>query len=108
MGQRRISRSYPPPIPTRRLFQVADAYAGGTSNVTTLGVAPTAAGVGGSVAFVNGPSNASSSGDAYLNNTKPVGVPPTNVPFTPTGALPAALYTNSVAAGQLLRGVDTE
>jgi large repetitive protein len=85
---------YPPAVPVRRLFQVADSYNGGTSSVTSIGAAP---GVGGGgLALVNGASNASSGGDPYLNNTKPVGAPATNVPFTPAGALPAVLYTNSV------------
>ena len=61
--------SYPPAIPVRRLFQVADSYRGSGTfgvGVTAIGATTTggpvtsltAAAAPGTVAFVNGPSNA--------------------------------------------------
>jgi hypothetical protein len=64
---------FPPPIPARRLFQLADAYAG------IPGTPPSGT--------VPAPSNASESGDPIINNT----TPPANAPAAPipaTGALP--------------------
>ena len=90
--------SYPPPIPVRRLFQVADSFRGGTSNVTAVGGTISST-TPGTLALTTGASNASSSGDPYLNNTKPIAnpTPTSNVPYSPTGALPPVLYTNSLS-----------
>ena len=88
--------SYPPPIPVRRLFQVADAYRGGTSNVTSLGIGTDDSAAGGTP-FVNGPSNASSSGDR-LSEQHEAGAGHRRrrtYRIVPTGALPAVAYTNS-------------
>ena len=95
----------PPAIPVRRLFQPADAYRGTTVTLTSMGIAPTAgAGATGALTLTNGPSNASSSGDQYLNNTTPYGPaliassnPNLNVPYAPAGALPP--YTSLQSGG---------
>ena len=83
---------YPPAIPVRRLFQVPDAYAGGSVSLSNMGTGPTTA--GGSMTLADGASNAGETGDPYLNNLIPVVAPGTTVtiPYQPTGALPPVVY----------------
>jgi large repetitive protein len=101
--------SYPPAIPVRRLFQVPDAYTGGTVYLSNMGVGaqttwppaatvpPTPPPTAAPVSFPQGASNASSAGDQFMNNTRPL-VPPdpytvtTNLPFTSPGAVAPVVY----------------
>jgi hypothetical protein len=69
--------TYPPAIPVRRLFQVPDTYTGGGAAIAPSTVPA-------------GPSNASETGDPYLNNQVPIngtGMPLT-VPYNAPGSLP--------------------
>jgi hypothetical protein len=89
---------YPPPIPTRRLFQIPDAYAGGSIVLGAIGVGPGAAT---GLTVPSGASNASASGDPYLNNLSPViptGVTPTsNLPYAAPGTIAPATQVNGGA-----------
>jgi hypothetical protein len=74
------SSVFPPAIPARRLFQVPDAFAG----------------VAGSAPYypMPGPSNASETGDPYVNDTTPLAAttPPTPAP----GVVPATVQSNTL------------
>ncbi len=92
---------YPPAVPARRLFQVADSYRGSTVYLPATGLVSTTGPVttsgGGATAVTDGASNASAAGDPFLNRTTPYPAtePTSNVPYYPTGALPPVTYTNA-------------
>ena len=95
-----FSPVYPPAIPTRRLFQVPDAYNPSTFSITSVTTATT----------TPAPSNASEPGDPFINNVTPLiyaDGPPTVVPYTytSTGALPAySMNFSNTMAGITLSG----
>ena len=82
-----FNQVYPPAIPTRRLFQIPDAYNPGVASAT----APA-------------PSNAGESGDPFINNLTPI-IPTTDTPPVPplpsTGALPPYTVLNTSASGAI-------
>ncbi len=92
---------YPPAIPARRLFQVPDSYKGGTVALAGLGTAPVTVAneVTGTTyqTLVDGPSNASDTGDPFINNLLPIGVSGTNVPSYATGSFQPIQVTNPIA-----------
>ncbi len=70
------SSAYPPPIPVRRLFQFADFYPGTSGSIPS--------------STIPAPSNASATGDPYVNNTTPAAATP---PIPAPGALPSSVQT---------------
>jgi hypothetical protein len=71
---------YPPPIPARRLFQFADFYPGTSGNVPS--------------ATIPAPSNASETGDPFVNNTTPTAATP---PLPAPGVLPSTVQTTTLS-----------
>ncbi|MGO9921897.1 MAG: hypothetical protein ACLQIB_45285 [Isosphaeraceae bacterium] len=71
---------YPPPIPARRLFQFPDYYPGTSGSVPS--------------STIPAPSNASETGDPFVNNTTPAASTP---PIAAPGVLPATVQTAGAA-----------
>jgi hypothetical protein len=77
--------SLPPPVPARRLFQFSDSYVGNVT-ATTPATAP----------FSNAaPSNASQTGDPFINNTTQAAATP---PLPVIGAIPPTVSGTAAAA----------
>jgi hypothetical protein len=88
---------YPPAVPARRLFQMPDAFTGYTPATSVTNP------VTGAVITTVAASNASESGDPFINNTSPViptGDTAPTVPLPSIGALPpVTLGSNTAASG---------
>jgi hypothetical protein len=69
---------YPPPVPARRLFQFPDFYPGTSGSVPS--------------STIPAPSNASETGDPFVNNTTPVAATP---PAPAPGVLPSTVQTST-------------
>ncbi len=72
--------SYPPPIPARRLFQFADFYPGTSGSIPS--------------STIPAPSNASETGDPFVNNTTPAAATP---PIPAPGVLPLTVQSAMTA-----------